>query len=159
MVHPVFRADVPRRGGVTGIAGDDVGEEGIVQVRSGAEGVKGSLGKGSFGSSSGGGRRLAGEAADEIHEEFRQFLVVDGAVDRQGSDTVGVIRGVVPPSPEDGVHRHEEGSPAGDHAKQRLPTSDMYFNVGSTISGRVCRYRGFFEGFPLTMRGWDGAMK
>ena len=44
VVHPVFGSDVPRSGGKAGISGENVRQQGVVQVCGGGQGVKGSLG-------------------------------------------------------------------------------------------------------------------
>ena len=59
---------------------------------------------------------LAGEAADEIHEELGQFLVVDRVVDGERRDAGLEVGRIVAAAGEDGVHGQIDGAIGGDIA-------------------------------------------
>ncbi len=107
------RADVSGGSGESGQSGQDVGDEGVVQIGDGAEGVEGGFGQGAFAAGAGGGGAFAGEGADEIHEEFGEFLVMNGIVNGESANSGGFFFGVVAPADQDGVHGGEHGMIGG----------------------------------------------
>mmetsp|Transcript_12570 Transcript_12570/g.25404 ORF Transcript_12570/g.25404 Transcript_12570/m.25404 type:complete len:714 (-) Transcript_12570:1281-3422(-) len=118
VVHPAA-ADEARRAREAAVAREDPAHERRVQVRHVSQGVEGPLRQGAFGARAGGGGRLPGDARDEVHEELRQLLVVQGVVDGEGPDRRAireVVRRVVPPAGEHAVHgevrRHARRCPA-----------------------------------------------
>ena len=94
VIDPDVRAHHPGAGQPPVVTGQREGQESGIQVDDRRKGVEGPLGHGSLGTSSRRGRRLAGHGADELHEQFWEFHVVQGGVGAQRWDTG--LGGVVP---------------------------------------------------------------
>ncbi len=102
VVHAQVRTDVTGRAGVTGVAGENEGDQRVVQVGRWPQRVERTLGESALAAGTGGAGGLAGEGTDEVHEQLGQFLVVDGVVHRQRADA-GLGR-VVAPAGQHRVH-------------------------------------------------------
>jgi hypothetical protein len=103
VIDPAVRADVAGGGGVAVMAAQNERNQRVVEVGGGAQGVERALGQRAFGTGAGGRGRFAGQAGDEVHEQFRQFLIVDRPVHRQRPDTR--FRRVVAAAGQHGVDR------------------------------------------------------
>ena len=128
---------VPGGTGEARVAGEDVGDQGVVEVRRRAQGIEGGLGQGPLGPGPGGGRGLAGQGADEVHEQLGQFLVVDRVVDRQRPDPG--FRRIVAPAGEDRVHRGAHRRAQGQLAVEAGP------DLGDVLAHRVRQVRADLE--------------
>mmetsp|Transcript_95280 Transcript_95280/g.264843 ORF Transcript_95280/g.264843 Transcript_95280/m.264843 type:complete len:315 (+) Transcript_95280:208-1152(+) len=69
-------ANVAGGAGEAGVAAQDHAHQGGVQVRREPQRVERALGQCALGAGARGGRRLAGQAGDELHEQLRQLLEV-----------------------------------------------------------------------------------
>ena len=105
VIHPVMRPYVARRGSESGVPGQDERYQGVVQIHHRRQRVKGGLGKRALAAEAGCRRRLAGQAANEIHEQLRQFLVMDRTVNSERRQTCFGIRRAVSSSREHRVDR------------------------------------------------------
>ena len=95
VIHAEMRPHIARRSGEARIAGQDERYQGVVQIHHRRQRVEGRLGQRALAAETGGGRGLAGQAANEIHEQLRQFLVMDRAVHRQRRQAgLGIRRAV-----------------------------------------------------------------
>ena len=123
MVDAGVRTDVTRRGNEAVVAADRVRHEGGIQVVNRRQRVEGAFGQRTFRTRSGGRRGFAGHAADELHEKFRQFHVVDGIVNSERTDTRRFVRGIVATTGQHGIDRGEHGRVAAQAASQ--PDADI----------------------------------
>ncbi len=144
VVDAVLRADPGGGGGQRGVSGEQVRDEGVVEVDDRGDGVERTLGERALGAGPGGRGRLPGEAGDRVHEELGQLLVVDRTVDAERPDA-GVGR-VVAPAREDGVdgHRHvaslgdaavEPGAELGEVAAARVEEVGAELEVAGVLRG------------------------
>ena len=100
MIDLHLRADVAGGGREAGQAGEDVGHERGVQIEDRPQGVERALGQRPFGAGPGRRGALAGQRADEVHEQLGQLLVMDRAVDGQRADAGRGVGRVVAPAEE-----------------------------------------------------------
>ena len=101
--------DVTGRCGEACESGEEVADECIIEVGDGSEAVEGSFGESTFAAGSGGGGTFAGEGADKVHEELREFLIVDGVIDCERSNAFGGFWGIITAANEDGLHGGVDG--------------------------------------------------
>ena len=83
MVDLNARPDVARGRREAVVIREDHRDDDIVHVDHRPQRVKRPLGQGAFRTEAGCRRRFAGQTADEIHDEFRQFLKMNRVVDGQ----------------------------------------------------------------------------
>ena len=132
----------------------------------GHEAVEGALGEGAFASRSRCRRAFPGERAHEIHEELRQVLIMDGAVDGQGADARRGIGRIVAPAGEDRSHGVEQqvvdahaaieaGTEIGEIAREGMHEAGIeleiagVFRRGAVDDARPVRGDEPVEGFVL----------
>ena len=109
VIHAVFAADVAGGAGEAVVVRQQEGNERGVHIVDRQDRVEGALGERALAARAGGGRALAGERGDEIHEQLGQFLIVDRPVDGERADAGGLVRRIVPAAGEHRVHRHRHG--------------------------------------------------
>ena len=103
MVHAEFWPDISRRGHIPVMTRQQERDQRIIQVDDRRQGVEGSFCQRSLRTCACRRRRLAGHAANELHEQLRQFHVMDRVVARQGTDAG--IGGIVPAARQHRMHR------------------------------------------------------
>ena len=113
----------PGGGGEAGIAGQNGRHQRVVHIDDGRHGVERTFGQCAFAAEAGGGRRLPGQAADEIHEELGQFLIVNRVVDRKRRQTRFEIGGIGAAAGQNCVDRKMQRLPGRDLARQ--PRADL----------------------------------
>jgi hypothetical protein len=86
VIHARVRADVAGSRDEGFVAGEEIRDEGVVEIVNGRECVEGALGERAFGAGAGRGRRFAGHAADVFHEELRRLHVMNGIVNGERAD-------------------------------------------------------------------------
>ncbi len=96
VIHAEVRAHITGRGGEARIAGENRRHQRVVQIHHRPQRVERTFGERAFAAESRGGGRFAGQAADEIHEQLGQFLIVDRTVNRQRRQAGLGIRRTVP---------------------------------------------------------------
>ena len=112
----------------------------LFRSTTGGSALNGRLGQRAFAAEAGGRRGLAGQAADEIHEQLRQFLVVDRVVHRQRRQAGLRIRRVVAPPGQHRVDRQvHRARSAGMPRASRAAISRQVESRGFARSGRRCR--------------------
>ncbi len=79
----------------------------------GPQGVERALGHRPFGAGPGGRGTLAGQRADEVHEQLGQLLVMDRAVDGQGADAGLGLGRVVAAAEQHRADGHVQGLTGG----------------------------------------------
>ena len=136
VAHRQVGTDAARRGGPAIVAGEDHPEQRVIEVGERRQGIEWALGQGAFAARAGSRRALAGQRTGELHEQLRQFLVVERAVG--GERTHAFFRRVVAAAGEDcrdrlnhrstnrdaavepGAHFGQPGAASIDHVGTRL---------------------------------------
>ena len=103
MIDTNIGADVSCGCGEATESCEEVADEGIIEVGDGSEAVEGAFGESAFAAGTGGGGTFAGEGTDKVHEEFREFLIVNWVIDGEGSDAFGGFGRIISASDQDGL--------------------------------------------------------
>ncbi len=106
VIHAHFRADVTGGGDESVVAAKNPRDERVVQINDRRQRVERALGQRAFRTRAGRRGRFACHAADEFHEQFRQFKIMDRVVARERADA-GFGR-IVAASGQHGIHRRRQ---------------------------------------------------
>ena len=83
------------------------GNQRVVEIDNRRQRVKRSLGQSAFRTGAGGRRRFAGHAANKLHEQLRQFEIMNGVEHRQRTN--GGLGRVIAAPGQDGRYRIVNG--------------------------------------------------
>ena len=126
VIHAHLRPDVTGGGDEAVVIGEDERHERVVQIHDGRQRVERAFGQRAFGTRAGGGRRFAGHAADEFHEQLRQLHVVNRVVARERADAF--LGGIVAAAGQHGADGREHGCARWQAATQpRTDFGDVSF--------------------------------
>ena len=123
VVDAEVRSHIARRRGEARVPGEDERHQGVVQIHHRRQRVEGGLGQRALAAKAGCRRRLAGQAANEIHEQLGQFLVVDWTMHRQRRQAGLGVRRAASPSRQHSVHRQIDRAAGRNSARQ--PRGDL----------------------------------
>ncbi len=105
VVHPEARADVAGRGAEARVAGEQHGDQRVVEIRGRGERVERPFRERALRARARRAGRRSRERAHVVHEQLGQLLVVDGPVHAERADAFR--RPVVPPAREHADHREQ----------------------------------------------------